>query len=142
MLNLSGCQKNDTLLDPFCGIGTIIQEGMLLGFKMVGSDISKNAIKGSEQNLEWFRNRYKIAPGKYGLEISDAAKIAELIDKSGRKINAIATEGTLGPIYSKYPSNEEITKNFKDLGNLYKKCFTEFSKFLPKNGRASSPCSG
>jgi tRNA G10 N-methylase Trm11 len=135
MLNLSGCKTNDTILDPFCGIGTIIQEGLLLGFKMVGSDINKNAIKGSEQNLEWFRNRYKIAPGKYGLETCDATQIADLITKSARKIDAIVTEGTLGPIYGQYPKPNEIQKNFKDLEDLYKKCFVEFSKFLPSKGR-------
>ena len=62
MLNLSGAKTGESILDPFCGIGTIIQEGILLGYKMLGSDINKKAIKGSEQNLEWFRNRYKISP--------------------------------------------------------------------------------
>src|ERR1051326_6018196 len=56
MLNLAGCKIGNTILDPFCGIGTILQEGILLGYKMYGSDINKTAIKGSEQNLEWFRN--------------------------------------------------------------------------------------
>ena len=82
MLNLSDCSTGDTILDPFCGIGTLVQEGLLLGYRMIGSDINKIAIKGSEQNLEWFRNRYKIAPGKYGVEISDACKVSDLIEKS------------------------------------------------------------
>src|SRR3989338_5542659 len=30
MLNLSGAGKGDSVLDPFCGIGTIVQEGLLL----------------------------------------------------------------------------------------------------------------
>lgn len=135
MLNLSGYKAGNTILDPFCGIGTIIQEGLLLGFRMIGSDINKIAIKGSEQNLEWFRNRYKIAPGKYGVEVSDATAVAGLIEKSQNKISGIVTEGTLGPIYSKYPKTDEIAKNFKDLENLYKKSFTEFAKFLPAGGR-------
>lgn len=135
MLNLANCQIGNTILDPFCGIGTIIQEGLLLGFRAIGSDINKLAIKGSEQNLEWFRNRYKMAPGKYGLEVSDATKIADLIAKSGQKINAIVTEGTLGPLYSQYPKIDEIQKNFKDLEKLYKDSFKEFAKFLPEKGR-------
>jgi tRNA G10 N-methylase Trm11 len=135
MLNLSAAKTGETVLDPFCGIGTIVQEGLLLGFRMVGSDINKAAIKGSEQNLEWFRNRYKIAPGKYGLEVSDATTVAGLIEKSGQKVNAVVTEGTLGPIYGKYPSPKEIESNFKDLHKLYTESFKEFTKFLPKNGR-------
>lgn len=135
MLNLSGCKNGDTILDPFCGIGTLVQEGLLLGFRMIGSDINAAAIKGSEQNLEWFRNRYKVAPGKYGVEVCDAKKISGLISKSTQKVSAIVTEGTLGPIYGKYPKPEEIQKNFKDLGKLYTESFTDFAKFLAKGAR-------
>lgn len=135
MLNLSGCKSGDTILDPFCGIGTIIQEGLLLGFRMIGSDINKAAIKGSEQNLEWFRNRYKIAPGKYGVEVSDAAEVSKLLEKSKTKISGIVTECTLGPMYGNFPKAGEIAKNFADLEKLYKKSLEEFSKFLPEKGR-------
>lgn len=135
MLNLANTKPNETILDPFCGIGTIIQEGLLLGFRMIGSDINKVAIKGSEQNLEWFRNRYKIAPGKYGVEVCDATKVFSLIEKSKNKVSAIVTEGTLGPIYGIYPKPQEIEQNFKDLAILYKDSLTEFSKFLAKGSR-------
>lgn len=135
MLNLANCKSGDTILDPFCGIGTIIQEGLLLGFRMIGSDINKIAIKGSEQNLEWFRNRYHISAGKYGVEVSDATKVSGLITKSKSIINAIVTESTLGPIYGQYPKPDEIEKNFKELTKLYKASFKEFSKFLPSKGR-------
>jgi tRNA G10 N-methylase Trm11 len=135
MLNLSNCKAGETILDPFCGIGTMVQEGLLLGFRMIGSDINKIAIKGSEQNLEWFRNRYKIAPGKYGVEVSDATTVSGLLEKGGQKPSAIVTESTLGPIYGNYPKEPEIKQNFTNLTKLYKDSFTEFNKFLPKGGR-------
>ena len=135
MLNLSGAKNGETVLDPFCGIGTLIQEGLLLGFRMIGSDINKIAIKGSEQNLEWFRNRYKIAPGKYGLEVADAKNVSDLVGKSTQKVGAIVTEGTLGPIYGTYPKPGEIVKNFKDLEKLYTDCFKDFAKILAQGGR-------
>lgn len=128
MLNLSGCKTGDTILDPFCGIGTIIQEGLLLGFKMLGSDINKKAILGSEQNLEWFKNRYHIAAGKFHTEVCDACNVAKLLDK--HKISAIVTESTLGPMYTHFPKKEEMAKNHQDLIALYKKAFVEFSKIL------------
>jgi tRNA G10 N-methylase Trm11 len=133
MLNLSGAKTGESILDPFCGIGTIIQEGILLGYKMLGSDINKKAIKGSEQNLEWFRNRYKISPGKYHVEAADARDVAKLL--VSQKIAAVVTESTLGPIYGKYPENKEITKNFQELTELYQACLAEFAKFLPAKGR-------
>lgn len=133
MLNLSGAKPGETILDPFCGIGTIVQEGLLLGYRMLGSDINKQAIKGSEQNLEWFRNRYKIAPGKYHFETADARNVDELL--KNQKIAAVVTESTLGPIYSTYPKKVEIEANFKELQSLYTDTFKAWSKILPKNGR-------
>ncbi len=133
MLNLSGCKQGATILDPFCGIGTMVQEGLLLGFKMLGSDINKQAIKGSETNLEWFRNRYKVAPGRYHLEVSDATDVAKLV--AGQSVQSVVTESTLGPIYSVYPKPAEIQDNFRNLSKLYEKAFQEFAKFLPPKGR-------
>jgi len=133
MLNLSHTQSGQVVLDPFCGIGTIIQEGLLLGYRMLGSDINKNAIRGSEVNLEWFRNRYKIAPGKYNVEVADATNCAHLM--ASQKIASIVTEGTLGPVYGVYPKPNDISKNFADLTELYTKAFKEFSKFLPAKAR-------
>lgn len=140
MLNLVQAKPGDTLLDPFCGIGTILQEGMLLGFRMLGTDINKAAIAGSEKNLEWFRNRYKIPKGKYHLETADVTKVAAIIENlkkinAFKSINGIVTEGTLGPNYSKYPKPEEIKANFKNLAELYTHAFAEFSKFLENKGK-------
>jgi tRNA G10 N-methylase Trm11 len=124
MLNLCGVKTGtSTLLDPFCGIGTFVQEGALLGYRMVGTDVDKLAIAGSEKNLEWFRNRYKIPKGKYHLEVSDARSVSDFIAhlkqiKAITTVDAIVTEGTLGPIYGKLPSPVEMTKNFADLEEL------------------------
>ncbi len=128
MLNLSGAKPTDYILDPFCGIGTIVQEGLLLGFKMFGSDINPLAIRGSEQNLEWFRNRYHVPAGKYIVNACDASQVSELVKQS--PISAIVTECTLGPIYGKFPSQNEINENFTNLEKLYTKCFADFAKFL------------
>jgi tRNA G10 N-methylase Trm11 len=133
MLNLSNAKPPETALDPFCGIGTILQEGLLLGFKMLGSDINKQAVHGAELNLEWFRNRYKIAPGKYHLHAVDATKVAPLLE--GQNVTGVVTECTLGPLYGELPKPEVMKQNFKDLLKLYKESLEEFSKFLPKGGR-------
>ncbi len=133
MINFAHLSKNAIVLDPFCGIGTIIQESILLGYKAYGSDIAKFAISGSEKNLEWFRNRYKISPGKYKLEVSDVANVSKVF--KDEKITGIVTEGFLGPMYSSFPKDADIEKNFKDLKTLWLSAFKEFKKLLPKGGR-------
>lgn len=104
MINLCGAKPGSTLLDPLCGIGTIVQEGILAGYKFLGTDINSIAISGSEKNLEWFRNRYKIPKGKFHLEVSDTkevSKVVENLKKIGafQTVDGIVTEGYLGPMY-------------------------------------------
>jgi tRNA G10 N-methylase Trm11 len=129
MINLAGPLKPlDYILDPFCGSGTILQETILMGYKAVGSDLDKKAVEGSEINLEWFRNRYHVSPGRYKLFHSHAAEIS--LQLPNYKIAAVVSEGTLGPIYGKMPKKPEMAANFKNLTKLYDQVFKEFKKFL------------
>jgi tRNA G10 N-methylase Trm11 len=140
MLNLAKVGSADVILDPFCGVATLVQEGVLLGFRMLGTDINPKAIAASEKNLEWFRNRYKVSPGRYHVEVSDALAVNHVIETLGKlgafkKVSAIVTEGYLGPMYATYPKKPEIEANFKQLETLYRAAFEEFSKFLDKGSR-------
>lgn len=140
MINFTGVKPGATLLDPFCGIGTVVQEGVLQGYRMLGTDINPNAIAGSEKNLEWFRNRYKIPKGKYHVEVSDATEVSKIVDnlkqiKAFPQVDGIVTEGTLGPMYSEFPSPDEIKQNFADLTELYKKAFQDYVKILSKGSK-------
>lgn len=83
MLNISG---GKTILDPFCGVGTILTEGLELGLNMIGSDIDSRQIERARKNLEFFG---KDAP----LYVCDARKIKEKIPP----VDAIVTESDLGP---------------------------------------------
>lgn len=135
MINLAGAEPGSTLLDPFCGIGTIVQEGVLQGYKMLGTDINPIAIAGSEKNLEWFRNRYKIPKGKYHVEVSDVAQVSKIVANLAKigafkQVNGVVTEGYLGPMYSEFPSPADIKANFAELTELYTKAFKDYVKFL------------
>lgn len=45
------------LLDPFCGTGVILQEGALMGYDCIGSDINPRMIDFTRQNLDWLRTQ-------------------------------------------------------------------------------------
>ncbi|HYC79904.1 MAG TPA: DNA methyltransferase [Candidatus Binatia bacterium] len=134
MINLAGPLKPlDYILDPFCGSGTILQEATFMGFRAIGSDVEQKMIENAEKNLEWFRNRYHVAPNRYKLFKSDAAEIS--IQLPSYKVSAIVSEGTLGPIYGTLPKKPEMATNFKNLGKLYDQVFKEFNKFLTDGAR-------
>ena len=86
MINLSLIKEKGTLLDPFCGIGVILQEALLQDLKVVGIDIDKKAIKGANENLAWgnFSNT------KYQLIHKDSKK-AKI-----NKVNVLVAEPDLG----------------------------------------------
>ena len=45
MVNLSSCTSGKTLLDPFCGVGTILQEALLEKANAVGLDVNPWCVK-------------------------------------------------------------------------------------------------
>ncbi len=140
MINLATPKAGSTMLDPMCGIGTIVQEGILQGYRMLGTDLNPVAISGSEKNLEWFRNRYKIPKGKYHLEVSDVREVSKIVENlktigAFSQIDSVVTEGFLGPMYESYPTPEEIKANFGELKSLYTEAFQDYLKFLSKGSK-------
>jgi len=134
MINLANPLKPlEYILDPFCGSGTILQEAIFMGYRAIGSDIEQKMIENSEKNLEWFRNRYHVSPGRYKLFKSHAAEISVMLPNY--KVSAIVTEGTLGPVYGKMPKKAEMQTNFKNLTKLYDQVFKEFKKFLAEGSK-------
>ncbi len=108
LINLAQLKQGGTLLDPFCGIGTILQEALLQNMKVIGIDKDKKAIDCSELNLKWFNFRKE----NYKLINEDSSK-AKIPD-----VDAIATEPDLGELQRRIPSVEkarEITGKFEKM---------------------------
>ncbi len=121
MINLGGLTKIDhdqeethavqhTLYDPFCGIGTILSEGLLLGYNVIGSDLSQDALQKAQKNIQWTRQQYPYIKTKDRIFQRDAALINS--QNLPEKIDLVITESYLGPPLSKFPPPELISKNF------------------------------
>lgn len=132
ILNLAHLKMGDIVLDPFCGTGVVIQEALLAGYKAIGSDFDDKILEFSRKNLEWLKANYTLKNPSYELFKRDATTVSKVV--ANNSIDAIVTEGTLGPKYSdKIPGYEEITHNFRMLELLYVAAFREFKNVL-KNG--------
>lgn len=125
--------SKSAILDPFVGSGTIIQEAIMMGYKGLGSDISNKAIDGAEKNLQWIKNRYKLPPTRYEVFVSDIKDIARNLPKI--VVEAIITEGTLGPGYAQAPKIDEAKANFQALEDIYISAFQAFKAFLSPEKR-------
>lgn len=101
LINISGAKPHDLLLDPFCGIGGILQEALLKRINVYGIDKDKKAAIGAETNLKWLATQYNIE-NKYKIENSDSRRAPDL------QFNAIATETPLGEILREKVSDKQV----------------------------------
>lgn len=125
-----------TILDPFCGVGTILAEGMLVGREVIGSDQSREAIEKTRKNLEWLKTNYQLPTTNYQLLLCDATHISEKLAPSS--IDAIVTEPYLGPVIGTENFKLKL-ENFKNiilgLEKLYLGCLKDWYKTLKPEGR-------
>ena len=134
MINLAMPEKNDTLLDPFCGSGTLIGEAMTLGIKHIqGSDISEKAIEDSEKNLSWLQEEFEIKNLKFEIFVSDVRSLSKEQFKKG--IDIIATEPNMGVPRTGREQKVFLQKQAEELTKLYVEAFTVFKKILTPGGR-------
>jgi len=132
MVNLTGKDPyTSSLLDPFCGSGTVLMEASLLGYpKIVGSDISQKAIEATEKNTRWLEHHYKTESETTTL-VHDAT---ETFPEEIGPFDAIVGEGYLGPPTKKLRGTEEL--NIPELEELYKKALPKVLHELEPDGVA------
>ena len=95
------------LLDPFCGTGTVLQEAVLKGFEVFGTDLSEKMIDFSKENLDWFEKEFR-PHGKIG-KIYQADAIHEKWDFAP-KLTTVICETYLGQPFSAPPSPKKLTE--------------------------------
>ena len=114
LINLTGVQG--TIWDPFCGSGTLVMEGLLMGRNMLGSDIHPNRINGAQVNVNWLKKEFNTS-SKEDLFTHDATKTIN------KKFDAIAFEGDLGIPHNQFINPDRLQSIINDLDALYIKFF-------------------
>ncbi len=132
LVNLSYARHN--LLDPFCGVGTILQEAMISGIDTYGVDIDNESVDASKENLNWLKEKYNLK-NNFKIIKGDSGKLARYFKRN--EIHAVATEPDLGPYYRKMPSKEEVKVVIRTLENLYLDFFLGLRQVMKKNGKVA-----
>jgi len=134
MINLSDADLDGTLLDPFCGSGTIINEAALIGYKnIIGSDISEKAVEDSRKNFEWLKeqNIIQSLPEVRFIHSSISDLLSHI---SENEIDAIVAEPYLGKPLKGNESEQFLREQIDELKKLYLETFSAFKKLLKKGG--------
>ncbi len=93
------------ILDPFCGTGTVLQEALIRGFRVIGSDLSEKMVAYTTENLAWVQQTHHTA-GTI-IDITQADAITHHWQHSAQ-IDAVVCETYLGQPFSAPPSAEKL----------------------------------
>ncbi|MGH7195673.1 MAG: TRM11 family SAM-dependent methyltransferase [Candidatus Saccharimonadales bacterium] len=107
---------NQTILDPFCGTGVILQEARLMGYQIYGTDLEPRMIDYSRANLDWLAQNYKLQTTNYKLEPADASN-----HTWQKPINCVASETYLGRPFTSKPSSQLLEKTASEVNLILKK---------------------
>lgn len=132
LVNMAVTSENTRLLDPFCGLGTILQEALICRFDVVGVDRDQRNIHMTRENLQWIKRKYKLGSKEANLFAYDARRIS-----SARmpKVNAIASEPILLPVFKKNPSPADSKNLIDRVATQYDRCLKEFCSILEQARR-------
>ncbi len=117
MVNLSACKSGKVLLDPFCGVGTILQEALLEKAMVVGMDVNRWCVKAATENLEWLVREYGLEGADFRVLQGDVDKLVEKIGQEA--VDCIVCEPDLGPALRQVPTGPYAEKIIQKLEPLY-----------------------
>jgi len=137
MLNLATAHVEHesplTIGDPFCGLGTLLQEGWLMGHQMIGSDVEDRMVQASEANMSHIEAEFPITHSlRPRISQHDAGDPWPA--KNEGFLQAVVTEPYLGPPLSKPPSSEEALEHGAKVARLYLRTFIALRHVLAPSG--------
>jgi tRNA G10 N-methylase Trm11 len=134
MVNLAvDAPTSHSLLDPFCGSGTILMEAAMIGVQnLIGSDIDSRAVLNSGNNLRWIFEQTGLHP-KLTLQEASAATVNKFLRPGS--IDAIITEPFLGKNRTGRESRKEAQEIADRLTAMYRESFAALRPLLKPNGR-------
>jgi tRNA G10 N-methylase Trm11 len=133
MVNLAACTEGKVLLDPFCGVGTILQEALLAKAKAIGVDINRWCVEAASRNMEWLKDEYSLENAEYRVLQGDVQRLSQKI--GWEQVDCVATEPDLGPALRQMPTTSYAVRIAEKLEPLYYSLLEEAYKVLKSGGR-------
>lgn len=115
LVNISEVNKGNLLLDPMCGVGTILVEGGLMGVKVFGGEVFPEIVMGCKKNLDF-----------YGIPVNLVKSDVKALPIKDESFDAIVTD---------FPYLRS-SKSYGEIENLYIESINEFLRVLKTRKRA------
>ncbi len=120
----------ETILDPFCGTGVVLQEAALMGYPTYGTDIEQRMIDYTTANLAWLQETYH-------LNVTAALETADATNHhwQASPVQVVACESYLGRPFTTRPSEEVLMQTMSECNLIIKKFLRNISSQLAAGTR-------
>ena len=107
----AGSRPVVTILDPFCGTGTVLQEALLAGYDVVGTDLSQKMVDYTTENLSWLQSTFTASSLPIGhiIDIHQADATTHRWPDS-QHLAAVVCETYLGQPFSAPPAPQKLAE--------------------------------
>lgn len=133
LIQLARTNETRTLLDPFCGSGSMLMEAALMGLDATGSDNSKKAVSDAKINAKWITQHHELLTGSMRILQADARNLHKTYDPLF--FDACVTEPYLGPPLKKPLTTEQFRKQGNELSELYLRALGEIRTVVKPGAR-------
>ena len=131
LLNLSGLRKGQTVLDPFCGSGTILAEAFIRSMRCLGLDTKTNRVRDARENLGWLVGGVK--DKGYDIRVGDARELPLML--RGSKVDAVVTEPLLLPKFRARPKTSAAADLINQAGEVYGDALVSMAEVVQPGSR-------
>ena len=124
-----------TILDPFCGSGTVLMEAALLDQRahIIGADIEERQVADTHQNLDWMV-RENLISQEHRAKIHCSSHDARAIHEHLRgPIDLVITEGFLGRSLQGHETLVQLSREAQTITELWCNTLTSLAKIQPKD---------
>jgi len=131
LLSIAGLQPGETMLDPFCGSGTILAEAFMRSVRCLGLDAKTNRVKDARENLGWLVGSVK--DRGFDIRVGDARDLPRMLHRS--KVDAVVSEPVLLPRIEARPRTRTAEDLIAPAGEVYGEALASMAQVLRPGGR-------
>ena len=131
LVNLAGLRPGQTVLDPFCGSGTILTEAYGKSLRCLGLDSSASRVQEARENLHWSVGG--VTDRGYDIRKGDARELRRML--RGTKVDAVVTEPLLLPRLDARPKTSTARAMIEESAGVYNDALASMADSIHPEGR-------
>jgi precorrin-6B methylase 2 len=131
LVNLADVRPGQTLLDPFCGSGSILAEAYSKSIRVLGLDSSAARVQEARENLRWTLGGMNA--GGYDIRKGDARELSRML--RGTKVDAVVTEPLLLPRLDARPKTATAQSMIEESAKVYNDALASMAESIHPEGR-------